>query len=335
MLYTDDSILTGPRQRDIDEALQRMKEIGLDITDEGDVGDFLGVLINRKDDGTVHLSQPHLIDSILKDLRLDGPKTATKNTPAAPNKLLRKHLDSDDFDNSFDYRSVVGKLMYLGTTRTDCAFAINQCARFGSNPKKEHGDAVRYVARYLAGTRDKGIILQPDKSRSFDVYVDADFCGAWDPSEADDPDTARSRTGYCITYAGCPIYWTSRLQTEHTMSSTESEYIALSEALRSVIPMMSIVEEMSRHRIRLNVAAPQVHCKVFEDNSGALEMATIHKYRPRTKHLGVKYHFFRKYVVDKKVSIHKIGTEDQPADTLTKPLARELFEQHRKALMGW
>ena len=195
VLYTDDSILTGPKQRDIDEVLARMQQIGLDITDEGDVGDFLGVRIDRKQDGTVELSQPHLIDSILKDLRLNGEKVVTKHTPAAPNKLLKRHSDSAEFDQSFDYRSVVGKLMYLSTTRLDCAFAINQCARFGSDPKREHGDAVRYLARYLAGTKDRGLILKPEANKGFDVFVDADFCGVWDPAESDDPDTARSRTG--------------------------------------------------------------------------------------------------------------------------------------------
>ena len=92
---------------------------------------------------------------------------------------------------------------------------------------------------------------------------------------------------------------------------------------------------MAKHKIKLNAGTPKVHCKVIEDNSGALEMATVHKYRPRTKHLGTKYHFFRQYVTDKEISIHKIGTEDQPSDTLTKPLSRELFERHRLALMGW
>jgi len=258
-----------------------------------------------------------------------------KATPAAPNKLLKRHTDSVDFDQSFDMRSVVGKMMYLLTTRPDCAFAVNQCARFVSAPKKEHGDAVRYLGRYLSSTRDKGMILRPDPKRSFDVYVDADFCGAWDPSESDDPDTARSRTGYVILYAGCPIQWTSKLQTEFTMSSTESEYIALSEALRSVIPMIRITDEMAQQGITLNMDAPQVHCKVFEDNSGALEMATVHKFRPRTKHLASKWHFFRKYVTDGLISIHKIDTERQPGDVLTKPLSRELLERHRETLMGW
>jgi hypothetical protein len=162
------------------------------------------------------LSQPHLIDSIRKDLPLDGGNITAKDTPAAPNKLLKRHSDSGAFDQSFDYRSVCGKLMYLSTTKLDCAFAINQCARFGANPKKEHGDAVHYLGRYLSGTREEGLILKPNRTSGFDMHVDADFCGAWDPSESEDPDTARSRSGYCIQYAGCPIYWASRLQGEHT-----------------------------------------------------------------------------------------------------------------------
>jgi len=61
--------------------------------------------------------------------------------------------------------------------------------------------------------------------------------------------------------------------------------------MRSMVPMMAIVTEMQRHGINMNTMAPKVHCRVFEDNSGALEMATVHKYRPRTKHLASKFHF--------------------------------------------
>ena len=75
----------------------------------------------------------------------------------------------------------------------------------------------------------------------------------------------------------------------------------------------------------------KVHCKVFEDNSGALEMAKTHKFRPRTKHLNVKLHHFRRYVDEtKEITIHKIHTKDQPADMLTKPLNWEDLNRHRR-----
>ena len=80
-------------------------------------------------------------------------------------------------------------------------------------------------------TRDKGIIFKPT-GQSFDVYVDSDYVGNWDKeTAADDIDTARSRTGYVIIYAGCPIIWKSKLQTQIALSTTEAEFMALSAAL--------------------------------------------------------------------------------------------------------
>ena len=136
-------------------------------------------------------------------------------------------------------------------------------------------------------------------------------------------------------YAGCPVVWKSQLQTECALSSTESEYTGLSYALREAIPIMELLKEMKRQGLPIHSASAKVHCKVFEDNSGALEIAKVHKFRPRTKHLNVKLHHFRSYVDRKEISIHKISTENQPRDFLTKPLNEELLTRHRKTVMGW
>ena len=130
------------------------------------------------------------------------------------------------------YRSVIGKLNFLEkSTRGDISYPVHQCARFASDPRASHAEAVKRIGRYLMGTKDKGVILDP-KVNSFECYVDADFCGNWNPETAsDDPATAKSRTGYVIKYAGCPVIWQSKLQTEVTLSTTEAEYVALSAAL--------------------------------------------------------------------------------------------------------
>ena len=183
--------------------------------------------------------------------------------------------------------------------------------------------------------RQKGTILKPDPNRGLEVHVDADFAGNWDPEETQDRDTARSRHGYIVSYAGCPITWKSQLQTEIAMSSSESEYTGLSYALREAIPIVQLLNEMSAQGIKINHATPKTKCKVFEDNSGALEMAKTHKYRPRTKHLNVRLHHFRDYVTRQEITIHPIGTLDQSADYLTKPLNQTDLERHRKKIMGW
>jgi hypothetical protein len=82
VLYTDDSILAGPDQSDIDQVIEDIQRAKLNITVEGDIQDFLGINIDRKEDRSVHLSQPQLIKGILKDLRLDGKDTKTKSMPA-------------------------------------------------------------------------------------------------------------------------------------------------------------------------------------------------------------------------------------------------------------
>jgi hypothetical protein len=109
VLCTDDSILAGPDLEEIETCMQEMKRATLDITVEGDLSDFLGVNIDRLPDGSYHLSQPKLIDSILADLRcLDGNNVVTKSTPMSSSKLLSRFPDSAPHDNSFHYRRAIG-----------------------------------------------------------------------------------------------------------------------------------------------------------------------------------------------------------------------------------
>jgi hypothetical protein len=150
-----------------------------------------------------------------------------------------------------------------------------------------------------------------------------------------DGSTARSRSGYIIKYANCPIVWASRLQTEIALSSTESEYISLSQALREVIPLMRLVTELSEANFHMTTVTPVVNCKAFEDNVGALTMAQTPRLRPRTKHLNIKYHHFRSAVEDGSITIHGISTTKQQADIFTKPLSKELFGKFRHLIMGW
>eukprot|EP00546_Thalassionema_frauenfeldii_P000197 CAMPEP_0178937848 /NCGR_PEP_ID=MMETSP0786-20121207/25996_1 /TAXON_ID=186022 /ORGANISM="Thalassionema frauenfeldii, Strain CCMP 1798" /LENGTH=471 /DNA_ID=CAMNT_0020616487 /DNA_START=237 /DNA_END=1648 /DNA_ORIENTATION=+ len=276
-------------------------------------------------------------DSIIAGLRkIKAMWSKQKKPPASSSKLLTKHTDSPEFDNQFTYRSVLGKCNYLEKgSRSDIAYIVYQCARFSSNPKKEHGEALKWLGRYLKGTRDKGTIIRPNQKQELEVYVDASFAGDWHPEYGQDEDTARSRHGYIIQYSNCPILWKSSLQGEITLSSTESEYTGLSYALRDAIPIMQLIDEMKQYSFPIKSAEAKVHCRVFEDNSGALEMASLHKYRPRTKHICTKLHHFRLYVTSKRISIHPIKTDYQRADYLTKPVNDTVLKRLGKLVMGW
>ena len=126
----------------------------------------------------------------------------------------------------------------------DISCAVHQGARFVSNPRFQHGKALKWLERYLVGSKDKGMTYSPS-NQSFDVYADASFTGDWDPENSGwDPDTARSRTGSATMYASCPVIWACKLQTEIAFSTTESEYLAVMAATCEVLPLMELVQEM-------------------------------------------------------------------------------------------
>ena len=148
--------------------------------------------------------------------------------------------------------------------------------------------------------------------------------------------TSKSRTGFAIMYAGCPIIWQSKMQTITALSTTEAELIALSTGTWEVLPLIDLVREMNTNKtFRLKYERAKMHCRIFEDNSGALEIAKIPKIRPRTKHLNNRFFHFREHIECGDMSVHNIDTNDQCADMLTKPLQVDLFKWHRKTIVGW
>ena len=106
-----------------------------------------------------------MIDQILKNLNfpdLDKGNIKGKTIPALSSTILKQDTDGKPFDNSFHYRSIIGKLNYLEKgTRSDIAYITHQCARFTEAPKETHAKAIKWLARYLHQTRDKGLIMSP------------------------------------------------------------------------------------------------------------------------------------------------------------------------------
>ena len=123
-------------------------------------------------------------------------------------------------------------------------------------------------------------------------------------------------------------------KTETALSTAEDEYIALSQSLRDLIPLMTLMKELyGVFPIQINM--PNFICKVHEDNQSCIKMAHSKKFTPRTKHIALKYHHFKSHRKNKQIKVQYCRTEDQKADLLTKPLADELFFELRYSVCGW
>ena len=225
--------------------------------------------------------------------------------------------------------------MYLVHSRPEIAFAVHQCARFTHGTKHSHEKAVLQICKYLEGTIDDGLILRPSKELQVNCYADADFAGLFSVEDPQDTSSVKSRSGYVVTFANCPILWASKLQTEIALSTLHAEFVSLSQSLRDLLPVKNLIEEVMKN---FKVDKPVEFISkstVYKDNAGALRVATCPKITPTSKFIAVKYHWFRQHVENGEISIEKIGSDLQKADIFTKSLQDKKFVEMRMLLCGW
>jgi hypothetical protein len=357
VVYVDDTIFGGA-----DAAVLEAEIIALGVStseqqhkfalrNEGEVGAFLGIDIKKTGPNEFYLTQTGLIDKIINSTGMgecNGAPTPCTQDP------VHKDVNGAGFNETWEYRSVIGMLMYLSAnSRPDISYSVHQCARFSHEPRKSHGTAIKRIVRYLKETRMHGLYLKPTDDHRVDCYVDADFAGLYSTENSQDPLSVKSRTGYVIMYRGAPLLWVSKLQTQIALSTMEAEYIALSQSMRDLIPIREILKEImtivfkreatikySSHSKAFSDAQDTVchnieQSTVFEDNQAALKFARMPKLSPRTKHIGIPYHWFRTKVESLDIHIEAIDTDSQLGDSFTKGLATPKFLDARKSLMGW
>jgi hypothetical protein len=176
------------------------------------------------------------------------------------------------------------------------------------------------------------------------MYVDADFAGVWHQEYSHLRDCALSRTGYVITYCGCPIHWASKLQSEIALSTTESEYIALSMATRELLPLRHLVLEIHKNSLVSTPIDPEFsvtrtsHLEattIYEDNASCIVLAYNDGTKVRTKHISLKWHHFKDHLRNGSLKIVKVASNLNWADILTKPLCKAKHETLWKLMMDW
>jgi len=129
---------------------------------------------------------------------------------------------------------------------------------------------------------------------------------------------------HVITFASCPVLWCSKRETEIALSTTEAEYIALSQSAHDLIPMCGLLQELGT-TTKLIVGSTVAHSTIFEDNKGCVELANAPKMHPRTCRIALKYHHFCSHVENGNLSICWIDAKHQLADIFTQPLSASSF----------
>ncbi|KAG8480197.1 hypothetical protein CXB51_024909 [Gossypium anomalum] len=287
LLYVDDMLIAAKDKREIRKVKAQLNE-EFEMKDLGPAKKILGMEILRdRKVSKLYLSQKGYIEKLLCRFNMRSAKPVS--TPLAAHFRLSSALSpqSDDeikYMSHVPYSSAVGSLMY---------------AMVCSRPD------LSYAVSAFGRTED-GVI----------GYVDVDFAG--------DLDRRRYLTGYVFTIGGCAISWKATLQTTVALSTTEAEYMAITEACKEAIWLKGLFSELDED---LQIST------VFCDSQSVIFVTKDQMFNERTKHIDVRYHFVRDIIACGDIVVSKISTHENPADMMTKSLPITKFE-HCLDLVG-
>ncbi|KAL3640704.1 hypothetical protein CASFOL_015672 [Castilleja foliolosa] len=270
-----------------------------------------------------HLRLGHISEEGLQDLPLNKDCSKEKRIVEPTQRfgyadliayaLSVSQVDSIIEPESYDeaIHSKDRSIMYaMVCTRPDLAFSLSILSRFMGNPNKSHWHAAKWLMRYIKGSLKLSLCYTKTEGSGNWIkgFVDSDYAGC--------AESRKSTTGYVFTCLGGAISWKARLQKVVALSSTEAEFIAATEAVKEAMWFKGVIKELLNRNDVITV-----YC----DNQSALHLSKNPMFHERSKHIDVRLHFIRDVIERKEVHMEKVGTEDNPADMLTKVLPMSKF----------
>lgn len=300
-LYVDDFLIFSNSKNET-KKLKDILNSEFEIKDLGEVKQYLGMNISVQKDCNkyeITISQQQYIEELL--LKFNMSDCSTIDTPIENKLNIPK---AEKCTVGLSYQKLLGCLMYLAVmTRPDITYSVSYLSQFNTCYSTEHWNYAKRVLKYLKKTK-KYCLKFSSHGGDLQGFVDADW--------ASDNLDRKSYTGFCFVMSGTAISWQSRKQRVTALSSTEAEYVALSEACREAVYLRELLYELTG-----SLSTIRLSC----DNQSALKMATNHQCHNRTKHIDVKHHFVRETVNSGKVKVNYLSTNEMPADLLTKGLS--------------
>jgi len=276
------------------------------------------------DEAWIH--QPHLLMKLKKKFGEMVESLQEYKTPGTPGHIIIRNPQNVirvTEDKQTLFRSGVGMLLYLVKySRPDIANAVRELSKVLDGATPAAYKEMMRIIKYVLDTKNLALKVKPiqeDKEQKWRMlaFSDSDYAG--------DPESRISISGWAIYFCGVLVAWQSKGQKSITLSSSEAEYVALSEAAKNIKFIYMILESMG-----IKVEIPII---VRVDNNGAIFMSENVVVSQRTKHVDVRYKFVNEFVEDGFLKIRFVRSEDNDADIFTKNLKGELHERHMRKMI--
>ncbi|GJR87574.1 retrovirus-related pol polyprotein from transposon TNT 1-94 [Tanacetum coccineum] len=302
-VYVDDIIFgsTNPRYATLFSDLMKSR---FEMSMMGEMTFFLGLQVNQSPSG-IFINQSNYVNEILKKYGLN-----TCDTVGTPMDIKDK-LDLDQIGTPVDatkYRSMIGALMYLTSSRPDIVHATCVCARYQAQPTEKHLKEVKRIFRYLRGTVNAGLWYTKDSGFELTGFSDADYAGC--------KDTFKSTSGGAQFLGEKLMSWSSKKQDCTSLSTAKSKYVSLSACCAQVLWMRTQLTDYGYHFNKI-----PIYC----DSKSAIAISCNPVQHSRTKHIAVRYHFIKEHVKNGTIELYFVKTDYQLADIFTKELPVDKF----------
>lgn len=270
------------------------QELQYDIQKRSEL-DFRDCRVRWNHDGSLSLTQKSYIENILNRFNMSDCKPI--DTPMIANCFLSKKDVAKTEEKIIEvsklpYSELIGSLLYLATRRPDISYPVSFLSRFLSSYGIGHWKAAKRVLRYLKSTSSKGLRYVNEATEDLIMFSDASF--------GDCMDTRRSTSGFTgLIWFKCN-YLGGLLCKNQCLSVAESEYVGLTDAGKGIW-LQGLVN-------------------FFGDSKKNMRFSLM---------CDIKHHWIREQVMNKKIEVEYVPTNDNIADIMTKGLERV---KHTKGL---
>jgi hypothetical protein len=282
LVYVDD-IIFGCNKDSLVQWFASAMESEFEMSMIGELPFFLGLQITQRPEG-MFISQEKYLREMLKRFQMEDSKPV--GTPMVTGCKLSKDDDSPDVDQS-SYRSMIGSLLYITTSRPDIMHTVGMVGRYQAAPKQSHLQAVKRIFKYLKGTMTYGMWYPRNQNFQLTAYLDADWANC--------VDGRKCTSGRAFFLGDSLVAWLSKKKGSISLSTTEAEYIVVATCCTQILWMIQTLADM---KVTYTDPIP-IHC----DNTSAISVSKNPILHSKTKNIPIKYHFLREQVTNRIVQL--------------------------------